>query len=188
MTHLSSNTNQRNFRFRTINVDSATANAAFDASDPALNANTSFNVDTPFRYRVEIDETNDSTGSSVGQLQYSYNSGAFTDVTGSSVELQATATAGYADGDATTDLISGSAQTFTTGSVDEVDGLPNTVPNLKLQQTEFEYCLQMIGSAVSNNDTFDLRVFNLDGYTNVGRMTAIKAAPPIGRRYQALII
>lgn len=142
---------QDSFHFRDDDGNETTA-----TFKGALNSDQTLAVDTNFRLRLQVSETDAGAVSFSGQLQYNLNSGGWNDVNASSSVVQSVASPNVADGAATTEQLAG-AGTFTAGTFDEVDGL---VPSKELNnnETEHEYCFTIIAGDVSNNDPIDFRL------------------------------
>ena len=160
---------QNGFRFR--NDDGNETTATWKA---ALNTNVVFDtVDLDANFRIRIQTAAVSIKTTTPQLQYSKNSGAWTNVNASSSVVRCFASPNVGDGDATTEQLAGS-QVFVAGSFDEVDGL-GAATVLNSQDTEHEYCVQVRSVDVVTTDTIDLRVndngIDYDAYTVIPRIT-----------------
>ena len=124
-----------------------------------------------FRFRVEIEEQG-GLGVATGYWLYaSKNGGAYARVT-TSTDLRSTASAGFADGAATTALLpTPGAGTFAAGAGD-ADGAVASITLAALGNTELEWSLHL---AVANvGDVFNLRVYKSDG-------TALTSYPYLAR-------
>ena len=167
---------QQDFWFR--NDDGSITAATFMG---AQGSNQSISVDTKFRLRVLTEETAGGTGACAAHLFYSYNSGAYTTLTGASTHVQEVdddnSIADNASSGASAQLTY--AGTYLAGRYSD-DGAAATNVVISSQYTEFEFCLQVIGTAVANGDTIDFRVYNgttaLDSYTVSPRLTVVKEA------------
>ena len=180
---------QLNFRGRIVNANAAAANAAFDGSDPALNADFTADSDTVFRIRYEMEETASADVTDAYELEYRVDQaggssyGAWTTLTFWE-QIQANRTAdsdtpivggtqaeGYAEAAATTNLISGSSRTFQAGEHREASPT-GTITNLNNEHTEFEFAIWIPKTGLSatatvghNNDasTWQFRIVRDDG-------------------------
>ena len=165
---------QPNFRIR--DTDSVALNST--TFSHALNANASIPLDQKFRIRFEIEETAGATYSGDYYLQVSKNSGAW-----GQAATYWTTSPHYADADPTTNILSGSGRTFTTGRGVEAgaSGSVTGAPTLNNQHTEFEWTIVLSSGTHTAGDTFDFRVgqgtsLGFSSYTNVPRITALAAA------------
>lgn len=187
-----SNLVQANFRIRNgdtvgINVNSDWVNG--------LNANATINCHHRFRIRFEIEETASIAFSGTLKLQCQRNAEGWNDYAAYPEDpADATETPlvwitggnQYVDGVATTDILSGSAKTFTAGEGQE-DNLTGTIA-LNNQHTELEFIviiptLWSTASGASaeygqnvDADTFQFRIVEGDGtvldtYTNIPTVT-----------------
>lgn len=138
-----------------------------------LNANTfAFGPDTywtqdatnPFRVRFAVS----GTGTIPGQLEFSTDGSAWANVTDTSGTVQAAVSAHFAEGDATTYLLTDS-QDFVAGYADCRDGLAGTV-TLAAQHTEFEYCVRLVGQDVTAAGTVHLRIDGVDTYARTAQV------------------
>ena len=93
-------------------------------------------------------------------MRYSHNGGTYTDVTGSSNVVRASASSNFTDEAATTAQLTAATGTFLTGAMDEGDGAAGTtqVDFAAGQYTEFEHCFQIRSADVAANDTIDFRI------------------------------
>ena len=157
--------------FRGRNDDGTETGAFWRA---AVNTGWTQAVDANFRVRFEIEEDNAVAIALVGQLQYNLAAAGWNNVTGSSSVVKSVASASIADGVATTNILTGSAKTFTAGSIDEVDGACASV-SLNNTHTELEYVLQIVSGDVTDGQTLQLRVTNngtaLQTYTQTPTIT-----------------
>lgn len=185
----SSNLVQANFRIRNgdtvgINVNSDWVNG--------LNANATINCHHRFRIRFEMEETAGVAWSGTLKLQCERNAEGYLDYaaypedpSGATETPLVWITGGdqYADGVATTDILSGSAKAFTAGEGQE-DNLTGTIA-LNNQHTELEFIviIPTLWSTASidygqnvDADTFQFRIVEGDGtvldtYTNIPTIT-----------------
>lgn len=177
MTMVTTNIVQEDFRVR--NGDTVGLNADSDWKG-ALNANVSMDVDTTFRVRFQIAETNDVNWVTAFDLNFSINGGSYSEVgaiSASGVAVRFVATGQYTDGDATTDVLSGGTGTFDAGEGRESN--PSSTPLLKSEHSEYEYCIEIVGSEVSDSDVIRLRMGgdgatdNFNAYDNTPAITAV---------------
>lgn len=159
--------------FRGRNDDVALNSATFTYN---LNANWSQAVDQNFRIRFGVSETNSRTSNTSRTLYAIRNGGTpFELTTASTICKLVTNTQSIAD-DATTSAVITSATGFVAGRYDE----NNTISTVSLNNThtEYEYCIQIVGANVNNNDTIVFRVYSndapLDTYTNEPTVTVVK--------------
>ena len=152
------NFNQASFRGR--NDDGSETAATWKA---AVNTNWNQRQDQNFRVRFLVQEDDDVEDLDVQfQLQYNLNSGGWNDVNGSSNVVRSFASANFADGDTTTQLLGVGTFIGTNGGMDEVNGLAGgatmdftTTIN---QETEVEYCCQIRSADTVRGDTIQLRL------------------------------
>jgi len=159
--------NQAHFRFRddttALNTDGGWL-AALD-TNPA-----SIDMGVPFRVRVEIEENNGVAETHQYKMQFRVNAGTWTDLGVHLTNNPAVMTdfsSQFLNDDATTNLLSGSSETFTAGHALENDNL-TTSDTLQNEHTEFEWALFMqrrydTGQELDDGDTVDLRVVWSDG-------------------------
>jgi hypothetical protein len=184
---------QANYRVRL--TDGQTINAAFDGGDPAINAAGSVDAETLFRIRFEIEETASVTEATAYEIRGQKNgSGGYTLLTTENQPYSAVPgvhainSAQYADGVATTNVISGSAKGFVAG-----DGNENATSasiSLNNQHTEIEFCLMfhaIYDGTLQNigTDYWEFRLYKsggtaLDTYTNTARINCNIPAGWIG--------
>lgn len=152
--------------------------------DAAVDTNATVDVGEDIRVRFELQEIGNGTAALPGLYLYaSKNGGAYARVT-TATDLRVVATTAFADGDATSNLMTGSTGTFVAGAGDEdaAIGAITIGPN---GHTEVEWSLRI--ETAANGDTFDLRVYKstgvaLDSYASVPRLTAalVPTDPSIG--------
>jgi hypothetical protein len=144
----------------------------------AANTNWTQMVDKNFRVRFLVQETAGIADSDkTFQLEYSLNSGTWTDVTGSSSVIKAAPTAYVTDGvDIAQQLGSGTFITPNAG-FDEANGQVGgtSLDFSGSDEVELEFSLQIVGADVSNGDSIELRVKGLDTYTNTPTITVTGA-------------
>lgn len=124
-----------------------------------LNADWTQALDRNFRVRFVIAETGGGMANNIAYgLQYSLNGGTFTFI-GSSEAVLPSLSSQFANGDATTQLLS--AGSFVAGV--GVEDTATTNISLASQVTEIEWCLQLNSALVSPGDTVNMRVVQSDG-------------------------
>ena len=170
MTHVNPVLRQNAFRGREDSGNEATPTWIALA-----NTNWSQSVNEDFRVRFVIQETaNSSNAATVTPLiQFSVNGGAYAAV-GTTTAVKFGAFTGATDNDATTQQLGSGS--FVTGRLDSNGSV--TTADLQNSETEYEYCLNIDGAQVSNNDTITLRVYDnttaLDQYGVTPSITAVK--------------
>lgn len=167
--------------FRGRNDDDNEADATWKA---LANTDWNQNVDETFRLRFVIQETD---GKAAADKQYkvqrNLEAAGWVDITTSSSVVKAVGSANttwtLTDEDATTQQVG--AGTFFTGAWndDNVAGESSQLDFSGNDETELEFCLQIVGADVSNEDTIDIQVVEsddtaLDVYTNTPTITADK--------------
>lgn len=178
--HSDPSTRQHAFRFRT--GDSVVLNSTTFAA--ALNTN----INTPdvgggnqvIRIRFEIEEVNGANINQSYQLRYSRNGGAYTALSSSSSVARTSSSSQYADGDATTDVLSSSTRSFLAGSGEGADNVTTAVA-LNNQHTEMEFTVTLVAADLTHGDTLDFRVYTSGGvalntYGVTPRATVVKTA------------
>lgn len=166
---------QQDWWFR--NDDGSITSATFMG---AQGSNQSINVDTVFRLRILAEETNGGSGGLAGHLFYSYNTAAYTELTAASTHVRETDDANSIADDSSsgaTPQLTYSG-TYVAGRYSD-DGAAATNVSMSNQYSEWEFCLTVVGTAVSNGDTIDFRLYGgssaLDSYTASPRLTVVKA-------------
>lgn len=174
---------QSAFRLRDDNGDETTASWLFNE-----NANGTIDIDKNFRVRFVAQVTNACAASNaIFQLQYSLNSGTWTNVTGSSSVVRSTASPNLADAANLTDQMTAGTGTFigATG-FDEADGAAggNNLDIVASGHAQVEYCLQMRSADVADNDNVQLRIThaNLATWSQTPSITA-NAPTPIPKTF-----
>jgi hypothetical protein len=145
--------------------------------DPEPGINFDAVIGDLFRIRLEVQETGAAAGAQAFQWRFSKNGGAYTQVTGAT-DLRTASAAGFADGDATTDLLTSGTGTFVAGAGDE-DGSVASISFGASGHTEIEGAFMLAGATIAG-DTFDIRLYRSDGtaldnYTVTPRITAVAA-------------
>jgi len=163
-------TSQVGFRGRSGDTVTLNDNTTWAANQ---NTNWSQDVDTTFRIRLEVEEQNNKSQVIAGTIEYRLNGGSWVQVTTTSSVLKAVASSQFNDGDATTNVLTASAKTFTAGEGTE-DAIPT---NVGLQNThlEHEYALQIVGADVANNNTIEVRLIGINNYAVTPSITVIKS-------------
>lgn len=148
---------QDHFRFYEPGTEAASVGIAVE------DANITRLVATPFQIRIALQETgNANTGNTQYELRYSKNSGAFTDVTASSLNVQAVDDPNIVDNAVTTDRIGGTGG-FDPGRFDDVDGTLTSSLNIQaLRHTEVLFSITIITADVADADTLDFRIFEVN--------------------------
>jgi hypothetical protein len=140
--------------------------------------NWSQDVDENFRVRFVLQETGGAAGTTgTIQLQYQVGgTGGWSNVDDVSSVVRSSASPNFTDNQATTNhaSITGSG-TFVAGSMDQVNGLVNTVSLGASGHTEVEFCVQIVGADVINGTLVGLRINTTT--TNAPLITVIKAVP-----------
>lgn len=135
------------------------------------------NVDVNFRVRFECEETNNKSFILAWQLEYSTDGSNYYSVTTSSNVCKAVSSSQFSDLDATTNVLTVSAQTFTAGE-GSTDGVGTSL-QMQNQQSEYEFCVQLVGADLNDNDTVYLRIAGLSNYTSgnpIATLTVNKAS------------
>lgn len=166
-------TNQVAFRGRN---DSHTLNdTSFEYNQ---NANFSYPVDTVLRVRLEVEETNSKNSSESGQLEYRHYTtswSGWSNVTGSSSVIQGASSGSFSDDDSTTNVLTGSARTFTGGN-GTFDGLPGSPTSINNSHLENEYVLTIVSADVANGDLIEVRIAGLDNWAQTPQITVIESS------------
>lgn len=149
----------------------------------AQNTNISRNVlSAPtLSLRVRVQESGGASGATTDdwQLQYSKNSGTWTNVTSGSSNVTGFNSANLADGGATTNRLGAGSGSFVAGKISE-DGLLDDSQLTASNYTEFLYTLSLVSADVADGDTLDFRVLHnatvFDVYTRTPRITINKTS------------
>ncbi len=176
---------QSAFQFR--DDDGSETAATFFGSvndDVTVGSGETIELDTNFRYRIVVQETAGFADSNHrSDLQYSLNSGTWTDISATSLVVRAFTSTQYADGDDTTQQIGGGSFVTPNGGMDDGDGSAGgaALDFLGSDETELEFCLQIRAVDVSDSDTIDIKGTDkgtdYNSYTNIGRLTAVTSSP-----------
>lgn len=168
-------------RFRIRVTDAQGLNAAFDAGDPAENANTTINTGSPFRIRFKVRETAGGSGATTFKIQCNRNSGGWVDLAANPASTTApaalvVASTQFSDGDATTaELLTSTVGNVNGEGVSLTDISTGNI-SLTSQETEIEFSLMLTGfhdSFTQNvaGNTIDFRVVEGDGTVFGGTYT-----------------
>lgn len=162
---------QDNFRF--YEEGSEDGSSPIDAENTSISR--AVNADSDLHLRLLIQATNTAPGASTDdyQLQYSKNSGTFTNITASSADVQGYASAGLTDGSATTNRatngISDGTGSFVAGEQAE-SGLVTDHLLTGSNFTEHVFALRLLFADLANADTIDFRLL-VNGGTMVYNVT-----------------
>jgi hypothetical protein len=148
----------------------------------AQNTNDTVTVNTNFRVRFRIDETNSVLWSGkTWQLRYSLNGAAYALVTGST-PVQIVESANFTDGTNTSSQLTGGTGTFVTnnfGMKEATGGVTNS--GTAGQLFELEFNLKIDAAQVSNGNTIALRIYDgsnaIAAYTQTPTITVSKPSP-----------
>lgn len=138
-----------------------------------LNTDVELDAGTRYRWRVEVEEAAGEANSTQFKIQYRHQPfggsyGSWTDMPYRAVEdsesgpIVGWESPNYADGDATTNLLSGSSETFETGEGCE-DRQTNSAQTLTNEHTEHEFCFIIVGTwggpnRIGDGDSIQLRM------------------------------
>lgn len=157
--------NQARFRARTVNPTTAGANAAFDAGDPAENADLSFGSasNVSFRVRYQIDDNIQNGGSTpIYDLRYRVDGGSWNLITSSSSVIRTIDNTSYANNTATTALLTAGPGSFLAGYAVDNGTTTSEQTWTGNQYTEIDASLEMVAADVTPGQAIDIRVF-IDG-------------------------
>jgi hypothetical protein len=138
-------------------------------------------VDQNFRVRFVVQETGDGAAADqTFQLEYNLNGGGWNDVNSASSVVRATASPNVADGANTTQQVGSGTFVTPNAGFDEVNGQAGgtSLDFSGSDEVELEYCLQVRSADVSADDTIELRIKNLDSYSQTPTITAALSTPP----------
>lgn len=170
-------------RFRLGLVIPTDQNSAYDASDPAENANATIGTGNIFTFRAKVDETASGTDSGVNfKVQCNINSGSYGDVGtdapggGAAQPVSSVLISSWADGATTTTERLTSEGTYVTGEADEQSGVTGAGYALSNQATEFIFALRInswydnagVATQIVAGDTINLRLVESDGTAFAG--------------------
>lgn len=162
-------------RFR--NDDGSETTATWVATE---GSNASLNVDTNYRIRIQVQETDGTTTTFSPVLRYSHNGGAYTVVSGSSNVVRASASTQFADDATTTAQLTSPGGSFVAGRMDENGGTTADITVTDSNYTEVEWCFQIRSADVANNDTVAFRAYDgtgaLNSYTTTLTATVVEGA------------
>lgn len=157
--HVNPSMSQAGFRGR--NDDGSQTAATWKAAE---NTGWTQAVDENFRVRFVVDETAGGAENIQCKLQYNLNVAGWNDVNATSLVVRSSASANFAEGDATTRQLTSGTGTFVAGKMDEADGATNVnVVFAGGELTEFEFCAQVRSADVVNNDSIQLRLVRAAG-------------------------
>lgn len=168
------NNTQSFFRFYNDDGTQAT-NTAIAAENTNINPTISSDYSVVLRIKI-TDAGGVGSAADDWQLQFSKNSGAYTDLTTSSSNAKAFDSSTLAEGDATTERLTVDG-TFGAGKVSE-DGLVNSVGVSASGTTELVYTITILNADVVNGDTFDFQALYAGtalNYSVTPRITISKA-------------
>lgn len=141
------------YRFR--NDDGSETAATWVA---AIDTGATLNVDTNYRVRFVIDNHGATNGSPSLKWQRNYKGAGWSDLTSSFLKISLSGH--FADGDGTTQQVG--SGTFNAGEMDE-NASTGAISIPFGEETEVEFCLQVVGIDVDHNDTIELRAVETDG-------------------------
>jgi hypothetical protein len=164
--------------FRLRNDDGSESAATWKQNQ---DVNDSINVNTNFRVRFLIDETNSRAWTNkVWNLYYSLNAGAYAAVSGTT-PVKFAASTQFADGDDCTSQLTGGSGTFVTNN----NGMKETTGGATNSGTagyyfETEWCLELDSAQVANGDTVALRIYDstsaINAYTSTPTVTVVEGS------------
>lgn len=186
---------QANFAIRSDDTQ------GLNSSLTGLNVDSAIDLETRFRIRFELVESNGTNFNGTIKLQYNINSGGWNDVLTTPLDWSTRTNTGlveavdskqYADADATTDILIGSSAPFIAGEGVENDNLASVGP-IHGEHTEIEFCLLLHRIAdgpvfLNDGDTIQFRMVQsdntlLDAYINTPTVTVNYPAGLIGGCY-----
>jgi hypothetical protein len=183
--------------FRFYEDGTEAGSSAIAAQDTNISRDVSSNSNLLLRIRIESTELSAAFPPDVWQLQYSKNSGAWTNVTTSSSNVRAFNSTNLTDDGATTERLTSGVTTWTSGFVSE-DGVVGdfvleTGKNVSTNQyTEFLYSLTVIDADVLTSDTLDFRVLRngstITTYTVTPRITVTNSGSGGGSNTSRLLL
>lgn len=145
--------------FRYYEDGTESGSTAIDAQD--TNITRSVNSNSNLLFRARIQETSGGTNiitPTTWQLQYSKNSGTWTNITTSTSNVKAFDSTNLTDGGATTNRLGAGTGSFVAGLVEE-SGLIDDFAGLSASNyTELLYTLTLVSADLANNDTLDFRI------------------------------
>lgn len=180
MAHVSPVFEQNSFRGR--NDDGSETTATWKA---AANTDWTQAVDENFRVRFLLRETaGGSDNNHLVQLQYNLNAAGWNDVNGTSAVVRSSPSANFNDDDHTTQQLGAGSFLTPNDGMDEDNGLAGEGNNIDFagnDEVEVEYCVEIVGADVADEDTLELRIVGAgvgvyDIYTN-GPSVTVSAAP-----------
>lgn len=170
-------TNQKAFRFYEDGTEAGST--AIDAQNTNISEDNT--GDSVVLLRILVEATGiaiDTEPDPDWRLQYSKNSGTWTNVTTTSSNVKGFASSNLTDGGATTNRLTGGTGSFISGLISE-DGLADGSDPQAGQYTEYLFALTLIDADTVNADTIDFRLLRdgstLDTYTVTPRVTISKS-------------
>jgi hypothetical protein len=154
------------FRFRTVNVDTATEEAAFDASDPAEDTDVTLeedgNGDSNIRLRWSMNETagGDENNMNVS-LQYRYNGGTWTTIGTATSYVKLLAVSGYANrATIATSRLTADYTFWSTGgqAMDTTAASGAVTWSGGADSTEWEWAMTVIDADMGASDTLEFQL------------------------------
>lgn len=147
---------QAAFRFYEDGIESDSL--PVDVQNTDINRDTS-DGDSNLQLRLRIQETNGVSGSATDdfQLQYSKNSGTWTNVTTTSSNVKGFDSTNLTHGNSTTERLTGGSGSFVSGEISEI-GLIEDHQITASNFTEYLYSLTLVSADLNHNDTLDFRV------------------------------
>ncbi len=166
--------------------DDVVLNSATFNGGGGLNGNWTQAVDTPFRLRLVLQETAGGDAFDFRyRLQYNTNSAGWLTITAASADVRIDESAQYQSRDVTTQVIGSGS--FVVGSGIDLTDTQSSFTDQINNETEHEFCLEIIGASTSGGDTIQIRAqstvtgvgvyTDLDAYTNTPTITVAGAAP-----------
>ncbi len=153
--------------FRYYEDGTESGSTAIAAQD--TNITRSVNSDSNILFRARIQETAGGSNivtPSTWQLQYSKNSGTWTNVTTGTSNVKGFNSSNLTDGDATTNRLGSGTGSFNAGLVEEsglIDDFSGPSAN---NYTELLYSITLVSADLANNDTLDFRITFNGGATS----------------------
>ena len=134
-----------------------------------------------FILRVIIEETNSKNDSFLAGLRFSYDGGAYTDITTTSQYVRAVASGYWSDDAVSTNRITYTG-TWTAGRTDS-DGADTTAVGISGEYTEFVFCVYLVDGDVADGINIDFEVYDagaaINAYNIIPRVTVSKAGSSV---------
>jgi hypothetical protein len=134
----------------------------------------SIDLDTIYQIRFDFRESAGNNFSGTIQLEYNVDGAGWNDVTGTSTNVRAAASANLTDNEVTTQRLGGGG-TFDAGRVDEANGQaanPNA-GNLNSETTEVLFSVTFRSADLSGGENIDLRIRDTGGVSIGGQTTPL---------------